>query len=133
MSSRYTYVIEGDPVPLMRAKPSYKQRFMYDSQKQEKLHIGIAIANQHNDRPFFQGPIALEVKFYMPVPKTRFKERRDLFGTYHFVRPDTSNLIKFIEDVAQSILYKDDCIIAKLIAEKIYGEPRTEFTFYSLR
>jgi Holliday junction resolvase RusA-like endonuclease len=133
MAERYTYVIEGDPTPLFRAKPAYNQRLMYDSQKNQKLVTGITLSNQHNDRPFFTGPIALEAVFYMPVPKTRLRERTELLGTFHFVRPDLSNLLKYIEDAALTILYKDDCIISKIAIEKIYGEPRTEFTISSLR
>ena len=46
----------------------------------------------------------------------------------HYSRPDLSNLIKFIEDVATGILYKDDCIIAELVSYKHYDtNPRTEF------
>jgi Holliday junction resolvase RusA-like endonuclease len=133
MSKRYTYILEGDPTPLFRAKPSYKQHHMYDSQKNLKLVTGIMLSNQHNGRPLFQGPIWLEACFYMPVPITAFKRHRELFGTYHFVRPDLSNLLKYIEDAALSILYKDDCIISKITIEKVYGEPRTEFTLSSLR
>lgn len=132
MNDRYTYILEGDPTPLFRARPTYQAHRMYDSQKNEKLITSITLANQHGDRPQFTGPIWLEVIFYMPVPKTRLREKKSLFGTYHYVRPDTSNLLKYIEDVALSILYKDDCIIAKITAEKIYGEPRTEFTLSSL-
>jgi Holliday junction resolvase RusA-like endonuclease len=130
---RYTYILEGDPTPLFRAKPNYNKKRMYDSQKQNKLVTGITLANQHSNRPQFEGPVSLEVVFFMPVPQTRLREKKKLYGTYHFVRPDTTNLLKYIEDAANTILYKDDCIIAKIIAEKIYGEPRTEFTITSLK
>ena len=133
MLQRYTYIIEGEPIALNRAKPNYTQRHVYDSQKNRKLITGITLANQHRDRPQFIGPISLEVIFYMPIPDSRLKDKKALLGTYHHCRPDTSNLIKYIEDAAQSILFKDDCIIAKIVAEKIYGEPRTEFTITSLK
>ncbi len=129
----YTYILKGDPSPLLRSKPNYSKRRMYDSQKQQKLVAGISLASQHNNRPHFEGPVSLEVTFYMPIPQTRMHEKEALMGTYHFIKPDITNLLKFIEDAAHTILYKDDCIIAKIIAKKIYGEPRTEFTITSLK
>jgi Holliday junction resolvase RusA-like endonuclease len=69
----------------------------------------------------------------MPVAKSREKFKDSLMGTYHFYTPDTSNMVKYVEDVANGILYKDDCSIAKVIATKIYGEPRTEFTITELK
>lgn len=132
MAIRYTYVLAGDPTPLFRAKPVYNKRKMYDSQRAQKLVTGINLSNQHNDRPILDGPISLEAVFYMPIPKSRAKEEAFLLGRHHFMRPDLSNLLKYIEDAANTILYRDDCLIAKVTMEKVYGEPRTEFTIEKL-
>lgn len=37
-------------------------------------------------------------------------------------RPDLDNLIKYILDAANGLLWVDDSIICKLTAEKIYGK-----------
>jgi Holliday junction resolvase RusA-like endonuclease len=51
----------------------------------------------------------------------------------HIARPDLSNLIKFIEDIAIGILYGDDSIIAEIYARKCYdATPRTEFELIQL-
>jgi len=125
-----TYTIKGDPIALARGR--YHNRKVYDSQKNEKLVLGITLLNQHKDRPLYTGPLQLDVTFYMPIAKSRQKQRNVLLNTYHVFTPDLSNMIKFIEDIANDILYSDDCLISKINAKKIYGEPRTEFTITQL-
>lgn len=56
-----------------------------------------------------------------------------LMTAYHQYKPDLSNLLKWIEDCATGIIYRDDCIIASICAKKLYAEsPRTEFTVEQL-
>ena len=127
MSRSKKFEILGNPVPLARARTN-KGRF-YDSQKQLKVHWRNELENQHQEEPFFCGPLFLEIIFFMPIPK----HSRDLRGFHHHIRPDLSNLIKFIEDAAQGVLYEDDAIIASISAEKRYdNEPRTEFILTEL-
>ena len=124
-----TYTIEGDPIALARAR--FGEHRVYDSQKQLKLIAGINLANQHEGKPVFLGPVRLDVIFYLQLPK-RFASH--LPGSYHIYRPDLSNLIKFTEDVATSIIYHDDCIIAEIFSRKLYDKhPRTEFTISTLK
>ena len=131
---QYTYIIEGEPIPLLRPRYSPRHNKLYDSQKNEKLILGINLRNQHQDRDPIDGPIRMDITFFMPVPKTRLKEKKALMNTYHFYRADLSNMIKFYEDVAQDCgIFRDDCLIAEIFAKKIYGEPRTEFTITTLK
>jgi len=125
------YVIPGNPIPLARARINHKS--MYDSQRNEKLVARVNLRNQHEDKPLFTGPLLLDITFYMPIVKSRAKQYDKILNTYDFYKPDLSNLIKYVEDVANEILYDDDCLIAKINAKKIYGEPRTEFTITSLK
>lgn len=122
-----TYVIEGNPTPLARAR--WGQGRIYDTQKHIKLITGITIANQHTGVAFFTGPLELEITFFFKTPNNMKK----LMGNPHITRPDLSNMIKFIEDVATGITYHDDCLIASIIARKLYDNtPRTEFTIRQL-
>jgi len=128
------YVVKGDPVALARARVS-RGRF-YDSQKHLKLIWGVELEKQHNGQPFFIGPIFMDVIFYMPIAQNLSEKRRQLlYDQWHLSRPDSDNLLKFICDVATSICYKDDCIIAKYNVEKVYDDgrgPRTEFILSEL-
>ena len=121
------YILDGDPVAWARAGINGGR--LYDTQKHLKLIMGLNIRNQHGDRPFFEGPLILEVTFFMPIPK-RVKNRSLLEGQPTKSKPDCSNLVKLIEDSCIGLLYKDDAIIYKIVAQRVYGQrPRTEFIF----
>jgi len=121
------YVIPGNPIALSR--PRFGTRKVYDSQKNEKLITSISLRNQHGDNPLETGCVLLNVTFYMPVAPSRAKFRDSLMGTYHYYTPDISNLIKYVEDCANGIIFKDDSQIVIVLAKKIYGDPaRTEFS-----
>lgn len=125
------YIIMGDPIPLMRAR--YSKRCVWDAQKLVKATCGIGLRNQHQDKPFHHAPIWIDVTFYFAIPASR-KNRKALIGTPHFYKPDLSNLIKFIEDVATGLLYHDDCMISHISAKKVYDEiPRTEFIITTIK
>lgn len=123
-----TYIIEGDPIALARHR--HRNDKTWDPQKQLKLFWGIELKRQHNDRPFYTGPLSLEVNFFFDFPEKMTEKKKDLLtGTPHTKRPDLDNCIKFICDIANSILYQDDCSIACIKAQKLYDPiARTEFT-----
>ena len=108
------YVILGDPIPLYRARFSSISNRMFDSQKEIKLVTGITLVNQHDNQPVFDGPIYLDIQFFFLTPLRKPKLNKQ----WHVYRPDLSNLIKFYEDIATTIIIKDDCIIAKISATK---------------
>jgi len=129
------YVIQGDPIAWKRARLGNSCRF-YDPQKHEKLCWGLSLSNQHNNQPLFEGPIELNIIFFMPIAKTSHKRTLTLYRTPHFIRPDLDNLVKFIKDVASNgVLYKDDCIVTSIHCQKVYADeqgPRTELIITEL-
>jgi Holliday junction resolvase RusA-like endonuclease len=131
----YSFVLEGEPVALARARTSFTHKRIWDAQSELKVCRGFEISAQYNSNLFLRGPLALDVCFYFTPARTLSRRRKlALNGNYHIVRPDTDNLIKFLCDIATGILYKDDCIIASIYAKKLYDNDRarTEFTFTEL-
>jgi len=123
------YVLGGDPVALARARYSIDNRRIYDSQKSIKLLAGIGLRSQHNDQPLLSGPLHLDVTFFMRIPPN--SKRTTLL---HQFKPDIDNLIKYLLDVSQSVLFDDDCVISQITAIKQYDtKPRTEFTLRSIK
>lgn len=117
------YFIKGDPVALQRFRLGHGH--IFDGQKSEKVIHGIDLQYQHDDRPFYEGPLKLVIEFHFKKTKSN---KKSVTGDWFFYRPDLSNLIKYVEDVANNILYHDDCLIAQIYAKKIYSdEPHTEF------
>jgi Holliday junction resolvase RusA-like endonuclease len=130
MKEAIVYVIPGDPIPL--ARPRFGKKKVYDSQRAEKLVWEIMLKNQHGALPELTGPLLLDITFYMPVAQKKMKNKEQLYGRPHQFRPDLSNMIKYVEDIANEIIYHDDCQISSITAKKVYGEPRTEFTVTKL-
>jgi Holliday junction resolvase RusA-like endonuclease len=126
------YIIPGDPTPLARAR--FTRDRVFDSQKHAKFAWGILLRNQHDESPFFCGPLGMDIVFFMPIAaSSSSKKKASLMDKFHISKPDISNLLKFLEDCAQGILYNDDCIISQISCKKIYSDnPRTEFKVFEL-
>ena len=125
------FVIPGDPIAWKRAAPLYQKRIMYDYQSKLKEVTRSYIDQQMgNDDMFINTPLHLDITFYMPVPDSLSEKKKEkLYGTYHKVKPDSSNLQKYYEDCCSKIVYYDDCLIASTSTKKIYDkEPRVEFS-----
>lgn len=122
------FVIPGNPIPLKRHRHTVvngKSR-TYDPQKQEKLLYGMLLQQQFQCDPF-TGPLHVALRFFMPIPKV--PKKHQISGKPHYYKIDLDNLIKFLFDCANGILYKDDCQISSLSAIKLYSKnPRTELT-----
>lgn len=126
-----SYIIPGAPIPLARARHGGLHNKCWDTQKQIKNAFGIQLSNIHSARPLFQGPVHIKIDFFLQMP---FKRAPNLPNSLHPYRPDLDNLIKFVLDVANGVLWKDDSIVASIIAAKRYGEqPRTELTVVEMR
>jgi len=124
------YILNGDPIPLARAR--YGNRRVWDCQKEVKLIAGISIANQHGNQPLFCGPVCLDVTFFIKLPHNTHKYNQKL-GDFHCFKPDLDNMVKFICDIANTVIYKDDCIVSQISAKKVYDtEPRTQFIIREL-
>jgi len=116
------YLIKGEPIALARAR--FGGGRVYDSQKNLKVVTSITLQSQHDLDPFFEGPISLNLSFYLPIVSAK---KIRLNARPHTQAPDLDNLIKYIADVASGIIYKDDRIIACIVARKYYStNPRTE-------
>ena len=131
------YVLMGNPVPLARPRFNYSQRNprVYDSQSEQKLIMGISLAQQHGNMPFYTGPLILRATFYLPLAKSMSRRKAALYeDTPHYQRPDTDNLIKMILDCAQSVLFHNDSAVAIIDARKVYSSnPRTVFTLEEIK
>lgn len=127
-----TFTILGVPIPL--ARPRMSGNHCWDSQKQQKLIIGLALSAQLKDEPLFAGPLSIDFSFFFPLPKRLNKRQTTKEDIPHIAKPDIDNCIKMYLDCASNdILYKDDCIIAALSAKKCYSPtPRTIMTISEL-
>ena len=63
----------------------------------------------------------------MPIPKSWAKKRqKNAFNKPHSSRPDLDNLLKFVNDSLNKVLWKDDALIYEVYARKFYSDdPKT--------
>lgn len=122
------YSLSGIPTPQARAR--HGKYSVYDAQKQQRIYHSIELSHQVKHEPYKNVPLRLDVIFYMPFPKTMsVKKKKELLGKPFIIRPDKSNLLKYIEDVCTDAgIYHDDCLIFYGQQLKIYDyKPRTLF------
>lgn len=135
MSRSKKYIITGVPIPWARAGVN-NGRF-FDKQKLHKLNCANQFEIQHNSEPMFEGPLRAEFFFYLPIPQSKSKKvQTQLIDTWHFFKPDNSNLLKFYEDAGTGILYQDDCQICDESLKKKYDDgngPRVEITIWEIK
>lgn len=80
-------------------------------------------------RGFLEGPLLLEATFYRPRPASHYgsgKNRGQVKASapaFPDTRPDTTKLLRGIEDAMQGVLYRDDAQIVRQIVAKEWGAP----------
>jgi len=127
------YIIKHNPIPLARPRFTVN-RHVWDSQKLLKITIAGLLEEQHANTPLFEGALHADIIFYMPLPKCSKKTAERLEGSHNCGKTDLDNLCKFIFDVANGLLYKDDSQVASICCKKLYGnEPRTELILAEIK
>lgn len=133
-----TFVVEGDPIAKARARMRYgASKYAYNSQSHDQNSVKFlmmqefrkVIGKQLDEESYFTGPCRMEIDYYIKIVKSHNVPE----NSWHIYKPDIDNLDKWILDCANSILYKDDCIICSLSVNKRYSsKPRTEITIKEL-
>ena len=79
----------------------------------------------------------MDLVLYMPIPKSWSLKKKKLAidgKIYPTSKPDSSNVLKAIEDALNGIVYLDDSQIIEHSMKKIYSEdPRAEIEITELR
>ena len=126
-----TIELEGKPIPLHRPRACKRGAFiqMYNDQEPIMNEYRWLIKGMFN-APIYTVPMRIGVTFFMPIPKATPKARRaEMLANIlrPMSRPDLDNLLKFILDCMNGIVYEDDSQICELgIIEKRFGlEPKT--------
>lgn len=119
-----SFEIEGVPIPKGRSR-STRSGHHYTPAKTRAYEQLVALRAREAMRgPIFEGPLQLDITFFMPIPASWSKAKRDRAHSGlidHTVKPDLSNLAKSIEDGMNGIVYQDDSQIVTLILNKRYS------------
>jgi len=71
-------------------------------------------------------PLDMRVLAYLPIPKSTSKKKRQLMldkKLRPIKKPDSSNIIKTIEDALNNVAYHDDTQIVDSMVRRFYGDP----------
>lgn len=76
-----------------------------------------------------EGPLILDVRFYLRRPRGHFRTGRnahllrDAAPGYPTTKPDTTKLLRAVEDGLTGAVWRDDSQVVYTIASKHYGAP----------
>ncbi|MFA7581869.1 MAG: RusA family crossover junction endodeoxyribonuclease [Candidatus Paceibacterota bacterium] len=130
MKKELTITIPGKPIAKKRPRFFRKGQYVgtYNDQRTEEGRW-LFYAQEQIQEMIPQGtPVELRCVFHMPVPKGTSKKKRESL-LYHTKKPDLDNLVKFVKDCLNGVLWHDDGQVSELHAGKLYrDEPQTVLT-----
>ncbi len=139
------FIVPGVPVQWARARVDPRRRtltrklssaafFTPDKQAKRMELVALAAKSAMRGRDPIKGPVAAEMVFVFPRPRTT-RGRKTRPGRQPMIKaPDQANLEKLVEDACNGIVYRDDRqLFCRLGGAKWYAsedeEPHTEVTF----
>jgi Holliday junction resolvase RusA-like endonuclease len=124
-----TFFVPGIPAPGGSKKgfvnPKTKRVVIVDDCSRNKdWRASVALAGSQQFSEPLQGPLSVEVVFYMPRPKGHFRAngtRKPAAPEYPTTKPDTTKLWRSTEDALTGIAWMDDSQVVEQYAIKLYG------------
>lgn len=110
----FRFRIPGKPVPKLRPRIGWRGRkpcLINPQTEIENWYRSLLIGAIGPVRPIFTGPVVTNYEFCFKRPKSHFKKSGGLkkgAPEQHTQKPDLDNLIKFINDCCNKIIFKDD-------------------------
>jgi len=88
-----------------------------------KNYVRLCVAQDFPGAPLRE-PVALDLVFYLPIPKGFSRKRRKAAIAGELLptgRPDIDNLAKAVLDALLGVAIEDDRLVVALSAAKLYG------------
>ena len=131
----HTWTIPGNPKPYQVWVRMRRPTTAYYAFKTWQEQIQAFFKVNWNRSPL-DGPIALDLSFFLPIPETApIKEpaRSAWIGRHMIMPPDVSNLVKAWEDGAKKFLMVDDSQVVMLVASKSYVDGPQGYSLVTVR
>jgi len=128
MSFMVTFKVDVDPVGKQRARYAKRGNFVqtYTPDKTrtyETLIKEAAIEAMGSSEPL-ETPVSLYLYIRVPIPKSYSKKKVEacLNGSEQpMKKPDSSNVLKSVEDAMNGVVYVDDCQIINHHITRVYS------------
>jgi Holliday junction resolvase RusA-like endonuclease len=135
--SAFAVTIYGKPQPAGSKRafvnPRTKRAIVVDDAKGSRPWkqqvAGAALDACGGEPPLLEGPLVLTVTFYLQRPKGHYRTGRNAellraaAPPYPVVKPDTTKLLRAVEDALTGIAWRDDAQVVCQAASKHYGLP----------
>lgn len=133
-----SFTVHGKPAPAGSKRGFYnakaKRVIVTDDSKGSrpwKAQVSDAAAQAMNGRELLDGPLLLELTFWMPRPKGHIGRRGNVLPSAPHapaVKPDLLKLARAVEDALSGVCYRDDAQIVAETLQKAYtaGGARVE-------
>ena len=129
---RVNFTVKGRPTPWARAGSKGGVRYTPAHVRQYQDFVKKCAADTMMDRDPLSGPLSMEILFYLPIPTSwpKWKREASMWGiVYPASKPDLSNLIKAIEDACNTVVWDDDAQVVRMKPAKLYGvTPQAQVT-----
>lgn len=134
-----TFTIPGPPEPLERARHAGHVTYDTPRNRANKRKIAVAYRKQHPGPIAYPAgqPVRLHAVFAFQRPKSHYVARdpsrplRADAPAHHLGKPDTSNLLKLLEDSLTGVAWHDDAQVNRLTAVKVWS-PAEPFSRISI-
>lgn len=111
--------------PKAKGRPRFsRQGHAYTPAATREAEKGFADrAMEHCPAAPLSGPLRLDVRFVMAIPKSTSRRMWEaLMGRPHVKKPDLDNLLKLVKDALNGTFWIDDSQVYDVTATKVYGE-----------
>ena len=123
--SKLVYRLQGDVRSLSRMRIT--NRKLLTHVQEQGLILSIELERQHGDRPFYVGPLHLDVDFYFAAKGRKLLNKI----AYNDSFPHLSTRIGFIEQVGEGVIFDNSVTIVSTNCSKKYTKEREPYlTFY---
>ena len=123
-----TFSVDVDPVGKQRARYAKRGNFVHaytpDKTRTYEFLIKEAGIEAMGSSEPLETPVSLYLYIRLPIPKSYSKKRTEacLSGLEQPTKkPDSSNILKSVEDALNGVVYKDDCQIINHHITKVYA------------
>ena len=132
--------IEGNPKAQVRHRHSKRGRkiITYDPSSGDKKSFALLVKEQYNGKPLL-GNLSVSIIFNIKRPKSHYRTGKYSHKLKKDVpcrvtnKPDIDNLLKFVFDACNGILWDDDKLICEVQCRKLYSEaPSTEIEVWEI-
>ena len=128
MTFRVTFKLDADPVGKQRARYARRGNFVQTytpdkTRNYEALLKEAAIEAMGSSEPL-ETPVSLYLYIRVPIPKSFSKKKVQdcLNGSEQpMKKPDSSNVLKSVEDAMNGVVYMDDCQIINHHMTRVYS------------